>query len=78
MKEFPTSDMAITTILVVDDIDRSVAWYRDVLGASLFREYGGTSAVFQFNEAWLLVVTGGICFSRYDHRGFKKPIDSPG
>ncbi len=59
MDTFPTSDMPLTTILVVDDIERSTAWYRDVLGAKLYREYGGTSAVFQFNEAWLLLVTGG-------------------
>jgi catechol 2,3-dioxygenase-like lactoylglutathione lyase family enzyme len=29
------------------------------LGASLYGEYGGTSIVFNFNGAWLLVVTGG-------------------
>ena len=57
--EFPTPDVALTHILVVSDLARSVKWYRDVLGAELYREYGGTSAVFQFNEAWLLVVTGG-------------------
>ena len=51
--------MTLTHILVVADIDRSVEWYRDVLGAELFREYGGSSAVFQFNEAWLLLVTAG-------------------
>jgi len=57
--DFPTPDMAITNILVVGDVGVSVAWYRDVLGAELYREYGGTSAVFQFNGAWLLLVTGG-------------------
>lgn len=51
--------MPLTTILVVSEIDRSTAWYRDVLGADLYREYGGTSAVFQFNGTWLLLVTGG-------------------
>lgn len=56
---FPTPDMALTQILVVSDIGRSTTWYREVLGAELFREYGGTSAVFNFNGAWLLVVTGG-------------------
>lgn len=59
MSEFPTPDMALTHILVASDIDRSVAWYRDVLGAELFREYGGSSAVFSFNGTWLLLVTGG-------------------
>jgi catechol 2,3-dioxygenase-like lactoylglutathione lyase family enzyme len=51
--------MALTHILVVSDLERSRDWYRDVLGAELYREYGGSSAVFSFNGAWLLVVTGG-------------------
>lgn len=59
MSDFPTPDMELTHILVVSDISASVAWYRDVLGAELTREYGGTSAVFDFNGAWLLLVTGG-------------------
>ena len=37
--------MELTHILVVSDLKRSVAWYRDVLGATLTGEYGGTSAV---------------------------------
>lgn len=59
MTGFPTSGMELTHILVVADIERSVDWYRDVLGADLFREYGGTSAVFSFNGTWLLLVTAG-------------------
>jgi catechol 2,3-dioxygenase-like lactoylglutathione lyase family enzyme len=51
--------MALTHLLVVSDVGRATAWYRDVLGAELLREYGGTSAVFSFNGAWLLLVTGG-------------------
>lgn len=56
---FPTPDMAITHILVVTDIEASRAFYRDVLGAELYREYGGTSIVFRFLGGWLLIVTGG-------------------
>jgi len=56
--DFPTPDMALTHLLVVTDLAESISWYRDVLGASLYREYGDTSAVFDFNEAWLLLVTG--------------------
>ena len=56
---FPTDDMALTHILVVSDVDRSRAWYTDVLGARLHREYGGDSAVLTFNGSWLLLVTGG-------------------
>ena len=56
---FPAPGTELTHILVVADVVRSAAWYRDVLGAELFREYGGTSAVFRFGAAWLLLVTGG-------------------
>jgi len=57
--KFPTEGMTLTHILVVSDLDRARTFYRDVLGASLYGEYGGTSIVFDFNGAWLLVVTGG-------------------
>lgn len=55
---FPTPDMALTHILVVSDVPASNRWYRDVLGAEPYREYG-TSAVFSFNGVWLLLVEGG-------------------
>jgi catechol 2,3-dioxygenase-like lactoylglutathione lyase family enzyme len=57
--EFPSKETELTHILVVEDIERSKKFYQDVLGASLYRQYGGTSLVFRFNTAWLLVVTGG-------------------
>lgn len=50
---------AITTILVVSDLQKSTAWYTDVLGAELYRAYGGDSAVMQFLGQWLLLVTSG-------------------
>jgi catechol 2,3-dioxygenase-like lactoylglutathione lyase family enzyme len=58
MRDFPTHDMEITTLLVVSDTNRSRDWYRDVLGAELFREYG-SSVVMKFLGHWLLLVTGG-------------------
>ena len=51
--------MELTHILVVSDLSRSRAFYRDVLGAELYREYGGSSLVLRFLGNWLLVVTGG-------------------
>ena len=57
--EFPTEGMAVTVLRVVSDLERSVGFYRDVLGASLYREYGGSSAVFSFAGSWILLVTGG-------------------
>ena len=50
--------MALTHLLVVSDVAASSNWYEHVLGAEKFRVYG-TSAVFSFNEAWLLLVEGG-------------------
>jgi catechol 2,3-dioxygenase-like lactoylglutathione lyase family enzyme len=58
-QEFPTPDMALTQIRVVSDIDRAKSFYVDVLGASVFREYGGTSVVLEFLGCWVLLVTGG-------------------
>lgn len=56
---FPSAGVELTHILVVSDLDRSRTFYRDVLGATVYREYGGTSCVLQFSGAWLLLVTGG-------------------
>jgi catechol 2,3-dioxygenase-like lactoylglutathione lyase family enzyme len=57
--EFPVPGVELTQLLVVADLEKSKGFYRDVLGAKLFREYGGTSAVFEFQGNWLLLVTGG-------------------
>jgi catechol 2,3-dioxygenase-like lactoylglutathione lyase family enzyme len=57
--EFPAEGMELTHLLVVRDLSVSVPFYRDVLGAEVYREYGGTSCVFRFLGTWLLVVTGG-------------------
>lgn len=56
---FPTDDVEATLLLVVSDVERSRDWYRDVLGADVHREYGGSSAVLRFAGTWLLLVTGG-------------------
>ena len=41
----PVDGLEITRILVAGDLERARAFYRDVLGAELVREYGGTSVV---------------------------------
>lgn len=51
--------MALTTMLVVRDLTAAKHFYVDVLGAELYREYGGTSTVLKFLGNWLLLVTGG-------------------
>jgi catechol 2,3-dioxygenase-like lactoylglutathione lyase family enzyme len=57
--DFPAADSELTRLLVVGDVERSKRWYRDVLGAQIVSEYGGTSCVARFLDAWLLIVTGG-------------------
>jgi catechol 2,3-dioxygenase-like lactoylglutathione lyase family enzyme len=56
---FPTDRVEVTQLLAIRDLERSVHFYRDVLGAELSRTYGGTSAVLRFQGVWLLLVTGG-------------------
>ena len=55
---FPEPDTALTHILIVSDVARSRAWYTEVLGATLYREYGGTSVVLSFAGRLLLADRG--------------------
>jgi catechol 2,3-dioxygenase-like lactoylglutathione lyase family enzyme len=59
----------------VSDVDRARTWYRDVLGATDYREYGGTSAVMRFQGVWLLLVTGGGPTSDKPTVSFAPPAD---
>ena len=60
MKELnPFEDSALTTILVISDMEKSKAFYLEILGAKLFREYGGDSLVLEFLGNWILLVTSG-------------------
>jgi catechol 2,3-dioxygenase-like lactoylglutathione lyase family enzyme len=56
---FPVEGVELTHLIVVSDMEKSRSFYVDVLGATLYREYGGTSAVLDFRASWLLLVTGG-------------------
>ena len=57
--QFPIDGMELTHLLVVSDLERSRTFYHDVLGATVTREYGGTSCVLRFLGTWLLLVTAG-------------------
>ena len=57
--KFPTEGVELTLLLVVNDINESRSFYRDVLGATIYREYGETSCVLNFQGSWILLVTGG-------------------
>lgn len=56
---FPTDGVIMSHLLVVADLERATAFYRDVLGARLEREYGGTTSVLEFAGSWILLVTAG-------------------
>jgi catechol 2,3-dioxygenase-like lactoylglutathione lyase family enzyme len=53
------ADVPVTHILVVADPARARDFWVDVLGAEVYREYGGTSVVLRFAGTWLLLVSGG-------------------
>jgi len=57
--QFPVESVEMTILLVVSDIDQSRSFYSDILGAELYRDYGGTSCVLKFQGTWILLVTGG-------------------
>jgi catechol 2,3-dioxygenase-like lactoylglutathione lyase family enzyme len=59
MSGFPGPEVELTTILVVSDVDRARDFWRDVVGAEVYREYGGTSCVLRLAGSWILLVTGG-------------------
>ena len=59
MSTFPGPEVELTTILVVTQIGPARDFWRDVVGAEVIREYGGTSCVLRLAGAWVLLVTGG-------------------
>jgi catechol 2,3-dioxygenase-like lactoylglutathione lyase family enzyme len=72
---FPAEGMELTHILVVTDVERARSFYRDVLGAEVYREYGGTSCVLRAFGTWLLLVTGGGPTSDKPTVTFAPPAD---
>lgn len=72
---FPTDGVELSHLLVVADLDASRTFYRDVVGATVVREYGGTSCVLQVQGAWLLLVTGGPPTPDKPEVTFVPPVD---
>lgn len=71
----PFEDAALTTILVVSDMAKSKSFYVDVLGAEIYREYGGDSLVLQFLGNWLLLVSPGGPTEDKPDTHFMPPMD---
>jgi len=60
MSTFPNSGVRLMHLLVISDYDRALAFYRDVLGATVVREMPGTLAFLDFAGGQLILsVPGG-------------------
>src|SRR5262247_4634952 len=53
----PELKFVVTTTLIVGDIQRSVAFYRDVLGATVLRT--GAPTLLRFGNIWIIINGGG-------------------
>ena len=57
--DFPTAGMELRHLLVVSDYARSLAFYRDVLGATVVREFPGTLGFLSFGGSQILLTVQG-------------------
>jgi catechol 2,3-dioxygenase-like lactoylglutathione lyase family enzyme len=69
------ADVAVTHILVVADPVLSRDFWIDVLGAELYRGYGGTSVVLKLAGTWLLLVSGDGPTADKPSVTFRPPAD---
>jgi catechol 2,3-dioxygenase-like lactoylglutathione lyase family enzyme len=56
---FPTAGVELKYLLVVSDYARSLAFYRDVLGASVVREISDTLCLLSFGGGEIMLTVGG-------------------
>ena len=57
--DFPTTGVELRHLLVVSDYARSLAFYRDVLGATVVREFPGTLCFLSFGGSQILLTVPG-------------------
>jgi catechol 2,3-dioxygenase-like lactoylglutathione lyase family enzyme len=58
--DFPTTGVELRYLLVASDYARSLAFYRDVLGATVVRQISDVLCLLSFGGSeWLLTVGGG-------------------
>jgi catechol 2,3-dioxygenase-like lactoylglutathione lyase family enzyme len=69
------AEVAVTHILVVADPAASRDFWINVIGAELYREYGGTSVVLSLAGTWLLLVSGGGPTADKPRVTFRPPAD---
>jgi catechol 2,3-dioxygenase-like lactoylglutathione lyase family enzyme len=57
--DFPTAGVELKYLLVVSDYSRSLAFYRDVLGATLVREISDVLCLLSFGGGEIMLTVGG-------------------
>src|SRR5229473_6424786 len=57
--DFPTTGIELRYLLVVSDYARSLAFYRDVLGAILVREISDVLCLLSFGGGEIMLTVGG-------------------
>ena len=57
--DFPTAGVELRHLLVVSDYARSLAFYRDVLGATLVREISDVLCLLSFGGGEIMLTVGG-------------------
>jgi catechol 2,3-dioxygenase-like lactoylglutathione lyase family enzyme len=57
--DFPTAGVELRHLLVVSDYARSLAFYRDVLGATVVREFPDTLGFLSFGGSQILLTVPG-------------------
>ena len=73
--DFPTEGVGITIQFVVGNLERSRAYYRDVLGATETGEPGGAAVVLAFQGTTLVLVTGSSATPERPDVTFRPPAD---
>ena len=53
----PREGMVLTNLLIVSDVERSRAFYRDVLGAEVVLD--GEPTILKFLNSWIIINVGG-------------------
>src|SRR6516225_5050081 len=57
--DFPTTGVELRYLLVASDYARSLAFYRDVLGATVVREISDTLCLLSFGGSEIMLTVGG-------------------
>ncbi len=73
---FPTADVELRYLLVVSDYARSLAFYRDVLGATIVREISDTLSILRFGGGEIMLTVGGGPTKDKPTMTFASPTDA--